>query len=192
LPNEPIWVPVEIIVEHNRLELADTGEHHFARDRGLLESALARPRNAFVYGEEDIVALAVALTAGVARAHAFEQGNKRTAFAAMRLFLRANGYETMFADAINWAEEMIKLVEHRLSEEEFAIALRPFVGLRQVPNWSEIIVVPHVGDEGCPKCGNGTFDFEPGFSVDDGPSALIRCLACGYVCRDHELYRDGS
>jgi death-on-curing protein len=86
LPNEPIWLPVEVVVEHNRLELADTGEHHFVRDFGLLESALARPRNAFAYGEEDIVVLAVALMAGVSRAHAFEQGNKRTAFAAMRLF----------------------------------------------------------------------------------------------------------
>jgi death-on-curing protein len=56
----------------------------------LLESALARARNAFAYGEEDIVVLAVSLMAGVARAHAFEQGNKRTAFAAMRLFLRAS------------------------------------------------------------------------------------------------------
>ena len=60
---------------------------------GLLESALARPRNAFAYGEEDIIVLAVALMAGIARAHAFEQGNKRTAFAAMRLFLCANGFD---------------------------------------------------------------------------------------------------
>jgi len=127
LPNEPIWLPVEVIVEHNRLELADTGEHHFVRDFGLLESALARPRNAFAYGEEDIVVLAVALMAGVSRAHAFEQGNKRTAFAAMRLFLRANGFDTAFDDTINWADEMVKLIEHRLSEVEFAAALRPFV-----------------------------------------------------------------
>jgi len=127
LPNEPIWLPVEVIVEHNRAELADTGEHHFVRDRGLLESALARPQNAFAYGEEDIVVLAVALMAGVSRAHAFEQGNKRTAFAAMRLFLRANGYDTVFDDTIDWADEMVGLLEHHLSEEDFAEALRPFV-----------------------------------------------------------------
>jgi death-on-curing protein len=127
LPNEPIWLPVEVVVEHNRLELADTGEHHFVRDFGLLESALARPRNAFAYGEEDFVVLAVALMAGVSRAHAFEQGNKRTAFAAMRLFLRANGSDTAFDDTIDWADEMIKLIEHRLSEEEFVALIRPFV-----------------------------------------------------------------
>jgi death-on-curing protein len=127
LPNEPIWVPVEAVVEHNRLELADTGEHHFVRDFGLLESALARPRNAFAYGEEDPVVLAVTLMDGVSRAHAFEQGNKRTAFAAMRLFLRANGYDTTFNDTIDWADKMIELLQHKLTEEQFVELVRPFV-----------------------------------------------------------------
>ena len=127
MPNEPIWVPVAAVVRHNQLELADTGEHHFVRDLGLLESALARPRNAFAYGEEDVVVLAVALMDGVSRSHAFEQGNKRTAFAAMRLFLRANGYDTNFDDTIDWADKMIELLEHKLTEDEFVALLRPFV-----------------------------------------------------------------
>jgi death on curing protein len=127
LPNEPHWLPIEVVIEHNRLELAETGERHLVRDFGLLESALARPRNIFGFGEEDIVVLAVALMAGIARAHAFEQGNKRTAFAALRLFLRVNGYDTTFDDTISWAEEIIDLVEHRLSEEDFVGAVRPFV-----------------------------------------------------------------
>ena len=127
MPNEPHWLPIEVVIEHNRLELAETGEPHLVRDVGLLESALARPRNFFGFGQEDIVVLAVALMAGVAQAHAFEQGNKRTAFGAMRLFLRANGYDTTFDDAIAWAEEIIALVEHRSSEEDFVRAVRPFV-----------------------------------------------------------------
>jgi death-on-curing protein len=126
LPNEPIWLPVEAS-SNTIASNSQTGEHHFVRDLGLLESALARPRNAFAYGEEDIIVLAVALISGVSRAHAFEQGNKRTAFAAMRLFLRANGYDTAFDDTIDWADEMVKLIEHRLSEEDFAAALRLFV-----------------------------------------------------------------
>ena len=127
MPSEPNWLPIEAVIEHNRLELAETGEHHFVRDLGLLESAMARPRNAFAYGEEDIVVLAVTLMAGISRAHAFAQGNKRTAFAAMRLFLRANGYDTAFDDTISWAEEIIALVEHRISDEDFVRAIRPFV-----------------------------------------------------------------
>jgi death-on-curing protein len=127
LQNEPNWLPVEEVIEHNRIELAETGENHFVRDRGLLESALARPRNAFAYGEEDIVVLGIALMAGISRAHAFEQGNKRTAFAAMRLFLRSNGYDTAFDDSVSWANEMISLIEHRSTEEDFAHAIRPYV-----------------------------------------------------------------
>jgi death on curing protein len=130
LPNEPRWLPIEVAIEHNRLELEGTGERHFLRDRGLLESALARPRNFFGFGEEDVVVLAVVLMAGIARAHPFEQGNKRTAFAAMRLFLRANGYDTVFDDATRWADEMIALVEHRSTEDDFVRIVRPFVVAR--------------------------------------------------------------
>jgi len=81
------WLPIEVVAELNRTLVAMTGERHFVRDRGLLESALARPQNAFAYGEDDIVVLAVRLMAGIAQAHAFEQGNKRTAFGSLRLFL---------------------------------------------------------------------------------------------------------
>ena len=88
---------------------------------------MTRPRNAFAYGEEDIVVLAVALMAGISRAHAFEQGNKRTAFGALKLFLLANGYDTVFDDLISWADRVIDLIEHRSTEEDFVQALRPFV-----------------------------------------------------------------
>ena len=127
MPSEPIWLPIEAVIEHNRLEVEATGERHFLRDLGLLESALARPRNFFGFGEEDLVALAVVLMAGIAQAHAFEQGNKRTAFGAFRLFLRANGHDTTFDDALFWADAVIALVEHRSSEEDFVRAVRPFV-----------------------------------------------------------------
>ena len=127
MPNEPHWLPVEVVIEHNRLEVAETGERYFVRDLGLFESALARARNFYGFGEEDIVVLAVALMADIARAHAFEQGNKRTAFGALRLFLRANGYNITLDDTIAWADEIIALVEHRSSEEDFVRAVRPFV-----------------------------------------------------------------
>lgn len=127
MPSEPHWLPIEVVIEHNRQELAETGEQYFIRDHGLFESALARPRNFFAFGEEDVVVLPVALMAGIARAHAFEQGNKRTAFAALRLFLRANGYDTAFDDMIEWAHEIIALVEHRATEDDFVRLLRPFI-----------------------------------------------------------------
>lgn len=127
MPNEPKWLPIEAVIDYNRLEADATGEPHFVRDPGLLESALARPRNFFGFGEEDVVVLAVVLMAGIAQAHAFEQANKRTAVEAMWHFLRQNGYDLAIDDTVSWAEEVIALVEHRSSEDDFVRAIRPFV-----------------------------------------------------------------
>jgi death on curing protein len=127
LPNSPRWLPLEAVIASNRRLVTMTGETHFLRDRGLLESALARAQNLFAYGETDIVTLAARMLAGVAQAHPFEQGNKRTAFGALRLFLLLNGYDLAIADARSWAGEVIALVEHRLDEDAFARRLRPFV-----------------------------------------------------------------
>jgi death-on-curing protein len=115
------------VVDANRSLVAVTGERHLLRDVGLLESALARPQNAFAYGETDLVVLAVRLMAGIAQSHAFEQGNKRTAFTALRLFLLANGFDLGIDDSEAWADEVIGLVEHRSAEEDFVRMLRPFV-----------------------------------------------------------------
>ena len=127
MPNEPQWLPIEAVIEYNRLEVEATGEHHFVRDLGLLESALARPQNAFAYGEGDIVALAVKPMTGIAQAHAFEQGNKRTAFEALWHFLRLNGFDLAIEDSEVWADPVISLIEHRSTEEDFVRAVRPYV-----------------------------------------------------------------
>ena len=45
----------------------------------------------------------------------------------MRLFLRANGYDTSFDDTVDRADEMARLLERHLTEEDFVAALRPHV-----------------------------------------------------------------
>lgn len=63
------------------------------RDRGLLESALARPQHLFAYeGVRALPDLAARYAAGIARNHPFLDGNKRTALLAIRAFLFVNGY----------------------------------------------------------------------------------------------------
>ena len=130
MQNEPNWLPLEAAIEINKTAVSMTGERHFVRDLGLLEGALARPQNAFAYGEEDIASLAVRLMAGLAQSHPFEQGNKRTAFIAMIQFLNANGQDLAIDDSVAWAEHVIALIEHRLTEEDFAALIRPFVVAR--------------------------------------------------------------
>ena len=67
------------------------------------------------------------LLAGLAQAHAFEQGNKRTSFVATTEFLVINGYDLTIDDTERWADEVIALVEHRTSEDDFVQTIRPFV-----------------------------------------------------------------
>ena len=76
------------------------------RDAGLIESALARPRNLVAYGKPDAADPAAAYAYGLARNHGFADGNKRTAWVAARLFLADNGY-TLRVDGA----EAVRMVE---------------------------------------------------------------------------------
>ncbi len=78
---------------HDRL-LALHGGASGLRDRGLLESALARPRQHHAYADSpDVVEMAALYTAGVVRNHPFVDGNKRTGFLIGVLFLELNGID---------------------------------------------------------------------------------------------------
>jgi len=89
---EPRWLsPVHILAIHSDQIQAHGGSLGL-RDRGLLESALERPRNRFRYEPEtDLPALAAAYGFGLSSNHPFVDGNKRVAFQAMYLFLGLNG-----------------------------------------------------------------------------------------------------
>lgn len=89
----PRWVETDQVVALNRSILTGSTERHLLRDRGSLESAVARPRNYFAYtGDASVAMLAAELVYGIGRAHAFEQGNKRTAWAAGRMLAQLNGF----------------------------------------------------------------------------------------------------
>ena len=68
------------------------------RDQGLLESALSRPINLAAYEKPDAAALAASYAVGLAKNHPFVDGNKRTAFVALELFLALNGFELNASD----------------------------------------------------------------------------------------------
>ncbi len=91
--NEPDWLDIDIVLDFHAEQLALFGGADGIRDRGLLESALARPLNKFAYGESSITALAAAYGFGIARNHPFIDGNKRTALASMIVFLGLDGLD---------------------------------------------------------------------------------------------------
>ncbi len=91
---EPLWIKErDVLAIHDRL-LALHGGATRLRDRGLLESALARPRQHHAYADSsDVVDLAALYTAGIVRNHPFVDGNKRTGFVIGVLFLELHGFD---------------------------------------------------------------------------------------------------
>lgn len=89
----PEWLDIDIVLDFHAEQLALFGGADGMRDRGLLESALARPQNKLSYGETSIPALAAAYGFGIARNPPFIDGNKRTALASMIVFLGLNGLD---------------------------------------------------------------------------------------------------
>jgi hypothetical protein len=69
---------------------------------GLL-AAMARPVNRWAYGEQDLANLAGILLLGIGVNHPFQQGNKRTALTAAKVFLQFNGYSFVAPDSEPWA-----------------------------------------------------------------------------------------
>ena len=91
--SEPEWLDTTIVLDVHAEQLALFGGADGIRDLGLLESALGRPLNKFAYGETDLAALAAAYAFGIARNHPFVDGNKRSRFASMIVFLGLNGID---------------------------------------------------------------------------------------------------
>ena len=89
---EPRWLTATIVQAIHVDQVREHGGVLGVRDRGLLESALARPRNRFLHEPgSDLATLAASYCFGIARNHPFADGNKRVAFEAMYVFLGLNG-----------------------------------------------------------------------------------------------------
>ena len=114
--SEPIWIEIEEARVIHQLQLAGHGGASGIRDQGLFESALDRPRNLFTYGEPppSLYQLAAAYAFGLAKNHAFVNGNKRTAFVVCLSFLKQNGI------VITASQEMRYLTFYALAAGDFS------------------------------------------------------------------------
>ncbi len=121
---EPLWIEVrDALAIHDRL-LALHGGAMGLRDQGLLESALARPRQHHTYaGTADIVALAALYTAGIVRNHPFVDGNKRTGFVIGVLFLELHGFDFKASEE-DATQAMMGLAAGTLDESAYGTWLR--------------------------------------------------------------------
>jgi len=122
--SDPIWLNRERIefIHDQSIELA--GGSHGLRDSGLLDSALARPRNLHAYGEKDVFQLAASYAEGLSQNHPFVDGNKRVAFQAADTFLDKNGYELLPSKGDQHADMIESLAQSKTTREEAAQYLK--------------------------------------------------------------------
>jgi death-on-curing protein len=99
-------------------QLAEHGGSSGIRDESLLDSALAKPQNVFAYADDpNLFRLAASYAFGIARNHAFVDGNKRTALVVCILFLNRNGWD-IDAPKSDEYDTFFALAEGSLTEDE--------------------------------------------------------------------------
>lgn len=116
---EPVWIEYILVIAIHQRSLAEHGGSDEIRDKGLLESALFRPKNLLAYSKPTIFDLAAAYGYGITQNHPFIDGNKRTSYVVMRTFLKLNRYDIR-ASAVEKYEIWLRLANSQISEADLA------------------------------------------------------------------------
>ena len=121
---EPIWIDErDVLAIHDQL-LAAYGGRPGLCDEGLLQSALARPRQHHACAHHsDVIEMAMLYTAGIVRNHPFVDGNKRAGFVAGVLFLELNGF-SFTASEEDATQAVLGLAGGTLDEAAYTAWLR--------------------------------------------------------------------
>lgn len=122
-PQTWTWLEAALIHAVHEEQLAEHGGGSGVRDANLLASALARPEQLPHYGTPDLADLAASYGFGISRNHPFVDGNKRTAFVAVELFLALNGFELNAPDA-ECVINMLEMSAGHMPEADFAAWIR--------------------------------------------------------------------
>ncbi|MDP2153259.1 MAG: type II toxin-antitoxin system death-on-curing family toxin [Methylotenera sp.] len=118
-----IWLDNAVLMAVHDEQLAEHGGIAGVRDEGMFLSAMSRAQNLAAYGEADFTELAAAYGVGIAKNHPFLDGNKRTAFVAVELFLMLNGYLLKATD-VECIMTMLAVASSDMDEASFATWLR--------------------------------------------------------------------
>jgi death on curing protein len=117
------WIDKQLLIMLHDESLLLHGGASGIRDEGLLDSALNRAVNLALYSEPDFADLAAAYVIGLAKNHAFVDGNKRVAFLAVGLFLGLNGYK-LTATQTDATQTMLAVASGEIQETHFAQWIR--------------------------------------------------------------------
>ena len=120
---EPLWLDRQDCLAIHEMMLAQHGGLGGVRDEGLLESALAKPRNLFAYAKPTLTELAASYASGIIHNHPFLDGNKRTGFLLAATFLETNGLVfTALEESV--VERTLALAAGKLNQAGYAAWLK--------------------------------------------------------------------
>ena len=122
-PTEPLWISYEQAIAIHSRQLRRFGGAPGLRDEGMLRSALERPINKWQYEQSSLPELAAAYAFGLAKNHAFVDGNKRIAFMAMMTFLHKNGV-AFSPEPAHATQIILSLAAGEVSEESLTRWIR--------------------------------------------------------------------
>jgi death-on-curing protein len=129
---EPLWLTRTLVEALHADQIREHGGQLGLRDAGLLESALARPQHVWSHEQDaDFATLAAEYGFGLAKNHAFFDGNKRVAFVATNVFLILNGFE-IEAPEPEVVDTVLRVADGRMNRSKFA-------------NWIRYATVPYKG-----------------------------------------------
>ena len=121
---EPKWIGSEALRILHAQQLEHFGGMGGFVDENVVESALARPRNLYAYRDDvDLADLGASYLCGLAQKQGFADGNKRTAVAAMLVFLHINGKPLHVPPPAVYRIAM-DVATNRMAEDEVAAYLR--------------------------------------------------------------------
>ncbi len=123
--NEIKWILENVVHAIHDEQIAEHGGMPGTRDMTLLQSALARPQNLLAHEKPDIPSLAASYALGIAKNHPFNDGNKRTAFVVIELFLILNNHELTANDEA-CVLIMLQVAAGDVSEEELTIWIKKY------------------------------------------------------------------
>ena len=126
---EPIWILAHVVLAAHDAQIAEHGGPSGIRDQNLLQSALSHAQNLFAYNENITLAeLAAAYAERIAKNHPFIDGNKRSAYVSMALFLKLNGFD-LVATKEEKVRKMVELASNQIS-------------VKKLVNWLEKNIKP--------------------------------------------------
>lgn len=116
---EPVWVLKEVVLTLHEQSLAQFGGAPGLRDEGMLDSALGKPLNGFLYGQPTLFELAASYAFGIVKNHPFIDGNKRAGFIVAAVFLQINGHP-LHASEVDATLRTLALAAGEMTEAAYA------------------------------------------------------------------------